>query len=101
MQQSASVIVLYAVRKNRLKSYLHCCASLNITKSKGTKSQSTQKYGCDASFKLNIVQFSHNRGNNWKSADKFGISEKLVVAGTNLTNELSEMPHTKKARSLL
>ena len=33
----------------------------------------------DASFNLNLVQFTHTPDNNWKTAAKFGISEKKLV----------------------
>ena len=56
-----TVIGIYKVRKNRVKSYLHTCAYLNITQSKG-KSMCKLKCkhnACDASFKLNVVQFAN------------------------------------------
>ena len=52
----------------------------------------------EASFKLKVVKFALTCGNNCKTAADFGISENQVRDWRKITNELSEMPCTKKAR---
>ena len=51
----------------------------------------------DASFMLNIVQFTHTCGDNWKTTARFRISEKQVQDWCKFANKLSKMQHTKKA----
>ena len=52
----------------------------------------------DARFKLKVVQYAKDHGNNSKAAREFGVSERQVREWKKMAGELQEMPKTKRAR---
>ena len=60
--------------------------------------QKRKRNAYGASFKLKVVQFAQDCGSNRKAAAEFGIDEKQVRQWKKMSNELQQMPRTKKAR---
>ena len=63
MNLPTTVVGTYIARKDILKTYLHSSVYLSMIKSKETKKNKLNGY--EASFKLNVVQFTHTCGDNY------------------------------------
>ena len=62
MNLPTTVVGAYIARKDILKTDLHSSVYLSMIKSKETKNKLN---GYEASFKLNVVQFTHTCGDNY------------------------------------